>query len=71
MLQIVNLISSVVVFVVDRFYSSTCSYTIGKETSGTAEDIDNLLDKNPSLVNWPKDLLLPDICIILKIGKQL
>ena len=69
MKQIISESTFVPVFVVDRFYCSTCSYTIGRETFGTEEDIEHLLDEIPSLVEWPKNLLIPDICIILRIGR--
>ena len=59
------------VFVVDRFYSSTCGYTIGKATVGDLESIDNLVEKDQELVRWPLNLLKPALCIILKIGESI
>lgn len=56
------------VFIVDRFYSSTCAYTIGKATTGAVEDLKDLLQKNPSLTSWPEDLLKPNVTVILTIG---
>ena len=55
-------------FVVDRFYSSTCAYTVGKATTGSVEELEDLLQKNQSLTSWPEDLLLPSLSIILTIG---
>ena len=54
---------------VDRFYSSTCGYTIAKGTTGEADTIDKLVEKDPELVMWPPNLITPALCIILKIGK--
>ena len=56
------------VFVVDRFYSSTCWYTIDKATAGEADVIDKLIENNEELVSWPADLVRPALCVILKIG---
>jgi len=54
------------VFIVDRWYSSTCAYTIGyKNTNGPPkESIDLLPD---SLFKWPRDLCPPDLMIILEV----
>ena len=54
------------VFIVDRWYSSTCAYTIGyKNTNGPpTESIDLLPD---SLFKWPRDLSPPDLMIILEV----
>ena len=59
---------SISVFVVDRFYSSTCGYTIGKVTAGEPDAIDQLVEQDPDLVRWPVDLISPALCIILNIG---
>ena len=58
------------VFVVDRFYSSTCGYTIGKATDGEFDIIDNLVEKDQDLLRWPLNLVKPTLCIILKIGES-
>mmetsp|Transcript_4547 Transcript_4547/g.10182 ORF Transcript_4547/g.10182 Transcript_4547/m.10182 type:complete len:552 (-) Transcript_4547:48-1703(-) len=54
------------VFIIDRFYSSTCAYTVGwKNTSGSAAtSIDTLPD---SVFEWPADLQPPDIMLILDV----
>ena len=57
-------------FVVDRLYSSTCGYTIAKATAGEADAIDKLVERDRELVRWPADLVIPTVCIILKIGKK-
>ena len=59
------------VFVVDRFYSSTCGYTIGKATAGEADVIDKLVENDEELVSWPADLVRPALCVILKIGMDM
>ena len=55
------------VFIVDRWYSSTCAYTISyKNTNGPPkESIDLLPD---SLFKWPRDLSPPDLMVILEVG---
>jgi len=54
------------IFIVDRWYSSTCAYTIGyKNTNGPPkESIDLLPD---SLFKWPRDLSPPDLMLILDV----
>ena len=59
------------VYFVDRFYSSTCGYTIGKATAGEADVIDKLVENDDELVSWPSDLLRPALCVILKIGRDI
>ena len=61
----------IAVFVVDRFYSSTCGYTIGKATAGEADVIDKLVENDEELVSWPADLVRPSLCVILKIGMDM
>jgi thymidylate kinase len=55
------------VFVVDRWYNSTCAYSIGwKNTVGTSEESVDLLDA--SFFCWPPDLqLVPELVILLKV----
>ncbi|KAI0563255.1 Thymidylate kinase [Gracilaria domingensis] len=53
---------------VDRWYSSTCAYSIGwKNTSGGPESVDAL---HTSLLEWPKDLDVPDLMIVLHVDSQ-
>ena len=52
-------------FVTDRFYSSTCAYTIGTSLSSKPT---NSVAKLPShLFCWPHDLLKPIVAIILQV----
>lgn len=51
-------------FVVDRFYSSTCSYTVGKYTDGGIENVKELDD---SWFDWPQDLMKPELIILLEV----
>ena len=54
------------IFLVDRWYASTCAYSIGwKNTSGTPEESVDLLDQ--SLFQWPRDLQPPDILLLLQV----
>jgi thymidylate kinase len=55
------------VFVVDRWYNSTCAYSIGwKNTMGTPEESIDILDA--SLFCWPGDLQLPELVILLQVN---
>ena len=54
------------VFIVDRWYSSTCAYTIGyKNTNGPPTESIDLLPN--SLFKWPRDLSPPDLMLILEV----
>lgn len=56
------------VFVVDRWYTSTCAYTIGyKNTTGGEESIDSL---DASLFRWPNDLRKPDVVALLQVDDE-
>jgi thymidylate kinase len=50
--------------VVDRWYSSTCAYSIGQHTQGGSEGIDALEDD--SLFQWPHDLEPPGLVLLLE-----
>jgi thymidylate kinase len=53
------------IFVVDRWYASTCAYSVAwKNTTGGPESIDQL---DESLFQWPKDLMRPDIFLLLHV----
>eukprot|EP00178_Gracilaria_changii_P025361 TRINITY_DN78159_c0_g1_i1.p1 TRINITY_DN78159_c0_g1~~TRINITY_DN78159_c0_g1_i1.p1 ORF type:complete len:738 (-),score=80.57 TRINITY_DN78159_c0_g1_i1:459-2672(-) len=53
------------IFFVDRWYSSTCAYSVGwKNTSGGPESVDEL---DASLFHWPKDLDVPNLMIVLQV----
>jgi thymidylate kinase len=55
------------VFLVDRWYNSTCAYSIGwKNTVGTPEESIDILDA--SLFCWPGDLQLPELVILLQVN---
>jgi thymidylate kinase len=55
------------IFVVDRWYNSTCAYSIGwKNTVGTPEESVDVLDA--SLFCWPVDLQLPELVILLQVN---
>lgn len=55
------------VFLIDRFYSSTCAYTVGwKNTSGSAAlSIGTLPD---SIFKWPPNLVPPNVMLILGVN---
>lgn len=55
------------VYVVDRWYNSTCAYSIGwKDTAGTPKESVDLLDA--SLFCWPPDLqLVPELVTLLQV----
>ena len=54
------------IFIVDRWFSSTCAYSIAwKNTKGGIDSIDGL---DESLFYWPNDLLLqPTVTILLQV----
>jgi len=52
------------VYIVDRYYSSTCSYTVAKATH---IDIDQLDDR---IFRWPDDLLKPEAVFILRVNES-
>lgn len=53
------------VFVVDRWFSSTCAYSIAwKNTTGGPEAIDAL---PPHLFRWPEDLHPPQLQLLLRL----
>ena len=52
------------VYIVDRYYSSTCSYTVAKATH---IDIDQLDD---SIFRWPEDLIKPEAVFILCVDES-
>ena len=53
------------VIVVDRWYSSTCAYSVAwKNTKGGPEAIDALED---ALFQWPLDLHPPDLQLLLQV----
>jgi thymidylate kinase len=55
------------VFCVDRWYHSTCAYSIGwKNTVGTPEQSVDMLDD--SLFGWPADLQRPELVILLRVN---
>jgi len=57
------------VFIVDRWYSSTCAYTIGyKNTNGPPSESIDLLPE--SLFKWPRDLSPPDLMLILEVDDE-
>lgn len=58
---------SCLVFVVDRWYSSTCAYTTGKAVKQGREAVIDALPA--SLFSWPTDLLPPTLLIILKLDE--
>jgi len=51
--------------VVDRFYYSTICYEIGR--SHSVSEIQSL---EPTLWDWPKDLLSPDLTILLVLSEE-
>lgn len=51
-------------FVVDRFYSSSCSYTVGEAVVG---GVDKILELDNSWFDWPQDLLKPELIILLEV----
>ena len=56
-------------FVVDRWFSSTCAYSIAwKNTNGGPESIDNL---DESLFCRPIDLMKPNLTILLEMDHEL
>lgn len=54
------------VYVVDRWYGSTCAYSTGKEVDGEPETIDALPTQHFA---WPSDLLQPELVFILKLDE--
>ena len=60
-------------YIVDRFYSSTCAYTVGgKEPSVNYDNnIDEYINSLPSdIFTWPSDLIKPDLVLLLQIDEQ-
>lgn len=56
------------VVLVDRWYSSTCAYSIGwKNTEGGPESVDQLDD---SLFQWPRDLETPALVFVLQVDDE-
>jgi thymidylate kinase len=56
---------SELVFVVDRWYTSTCAYSIAwKNTAGGPESVDRIAE---SLFEWPRDLRRPDLLLLLLV----
>ena len=56
------------VVVVDRWYTSTCAYTIGyKNTVNGPETVDSL---DSSLFAWPHDLPKPDLVVLLQVDDK-
>ena len=61
--------SASMVFVVDRWYSSTCAYSIAWEnTHGGPESIDEL---DSRFFEWPKDLGPPQLMILLEVDDRI
>ena len=54
-------------FVVDRFFHSTCAYTVGKSTF-SSEELDAL--ESSGVFTWPSDLLRPDCVIVLQAAEE-
>jgi thymidylate kinase len=66
MLEESRLSSLPLVFIIDRWYTSTCAYSIGwKNTEGGSEAVDAL---DESLFQWPCDLRPPDLLLLLKVN---
>lgn len=59
-----------VVFLVDRFYSSTFAYTLAAGMDGGEEAVEEVAGRQPELFLWPKDLLKPDLQINLVVDEQ-
>lgn len=55
------------IFVLDRWYGSTCSYSIGQEVS-SIELIDQLPQESFS---WPQDLLRPELVLQLTVDSKI
>lgn len=56
------------IFVVDRWFSSTCAYSIAwKNTAGGPEAIDAL---PVELFKWPKDLIPPQVQLLLHVDEE-
>ena len=58
------------IFVIDRFYSSTCAYTIGTKTTGDANAIDIIHSLRPEIFSWPNDLITPQLVILMDIEES-
>lgn len=53
------------IFVVDRWFASTCAYSVAwKNTIGGPESIDAL---DASLFQWPNELMLPNMLLLLQV----
>lgn len=56
---------------VDRWYGSMLAYSLGwKNTTGGPNAIDDLLREDTVLFQWPKDLLAPDLMLILEVNAE-
>ena len=56
-------------FVTDRFYSSTCAYTIGTALSSRSR-ANSIADLPSHLFRWPHDLLEPVVAIVLHVPHE-
>ena len=57
------------VFVVDRFYSSTLAYTLGQALA-TDQEVQLLARDQPELFCWPKDLARPVLQLTLEVEEE-
>lgn len=63
-----NTSTSSYVVVVDRWYTSTCAYTIGYKNTVDGPEAVDFLDS--SLFAWPHDLLTPDLVVLLQVDDK-
>jgi len=59
------------IFVVDRWYCSTCAYSLGKEASFHPNGIHSIDSLNKDLFEWPVDLLKPKLVIQLQVDPKI
>jgi thymidylate kinase len=62
------IIKKSLIYVVDRWCSSTFAYTIGDQTEGDENSIHNL---HTALLKWPIDLLKPTLQLVLLVDEDI